>query len=89
MDIVDLRYIVFALDSKIESHDGKVFSKLADARIFVKDCIEEKWADKLILGSFVLDDSGEMNIEFIETFGMHTSKKKIEQLDLFATLHNR
>ena len=89
MDIVDLRYIVFALDSKIESHDGKVFSKLADAKIFIKDCIQEQWADKLILGSFVLDNSGEMNIEFIETFGMHTSKKKIEQHDLFASTHNR
>jgi len=35
----------------------------------------------------VLDDSGEMNIEFIETFGMIISKKKIEQLDLFASIH--
>ncbi len=84
MKVEDLRFIVFVLDSTIEQHDGKVFSNIADARLFVKDCIDENWGSKMIIGSFVFNlQQKEMNIEFIETFGLNTSKKKIQQLDLF------
>jgi hypothetical protein len=83
LDPRNLKYIVFVLDSKFEQHDGKVFSSLPDAREFVSDCINEKWGNKMIIGTFVLQDAREMEIEFIETFGLNTSKKKIEQLNLF------
>lgn len=88
MDIIDLRFIVFILDSKREAHDGKVFPSLIKAREFVRECIDEKWGNKMIIGSFVNDNSEEMNIEFIETFGLSTSKSKIDQLELF-TNYNR
>lgn len=83
-NVEDLRFIVFILDSKIEQHDGKVFCTFQDARAFCQDCINDKYGSKFIIGSFVLTTHREMNIEFIETFGLSTSKKKLEQLDLFA-----
>ncbi len=90
MKVEDLRFIVFVLDSTIEQHDGKVFSNLSDARKFVKDCIDEKWGNKMIIGSFVFNpEHREMNIEFIETFGLGTSKKHITQLDLFQSLKQK
>ncbi len=86
----DLRFIVFVLDSKIEQHDGKVVTSMDDARKFVKDCIDEKWGEKMIIGSFVFNpDHREMNIGFIETFGLGTSKKNITQLDLFQSLKQK
>jgi len=84
MKVEDLRFIVFVLDSKIEQHDGKVFTSMYDARKFVKDCIDEKWGSKMIIGSFVFNqEHKEMNIEFIETYEFPFSKKKISQLNLF------
>ena len=83
MKVEDLRYIVFCLDSKVEYHDGKILHGIQDARNFIQDMINENLADKFILGSFVLSDSKEINIEFIETFGMKTSKKNLNQLQLF------
>lgn len=84
MKVEDLRFIVFVLDSKIEQHDGKVFTSMCDARRFVKDSIDEKWGDKMIIGSFVFNpEHREMNIEFIESVGFPHSKKDIKQLSLF------
>jgi hypothetical protein len=84
MSIDKLRYIVFLLDSTVDQHDGKVFCSIKDAREFCKDAIDDHYASKFIIGSFVLDGSSEMNIEFIESFGLKTSPRKKEQLNLFS-----
>jgi hypothetical protein len=85
MEGKDLRFIVFVLNSKVEYHDGKVFVSLKDAREFVRDTMEVKYGDKAVIGTFVDDGSQEMNIEFIETIGLKTSKK-VSQLNLFKAL---
>ncbi len=78
------KYIVFLVDCKHKQHDGKVFSSLRDAREFVRKYQEEKWATQFIIGSFLYDqNSPDMNITLIETFGFKNDKKQIEQLTLF------
>lgn len=81
--IIDIRYIVFCIDSKIAQHDGKVFSNLRDAKSFILDCSLDHYCSKFIIGSFTLNNSKEMNIHLIETFGFNHSVKNINQLSIF------
>lgn len=83
MDISDLRYIVFCLDSKFKDHDGKIFISLSDARQFATVCMEDHYCDKFIIGMFVQGNHQEINISKIETFGFKNSKKDINQRSLF------
>lgn len=87
MNVQDLRYIVFVLDSTVDQHDGKVFRSISDAKEFCNDCINDQYGSKFIIGSFVNNDHEEMNISYIESFGLKTSVKKLTQLDLFK--HNK
>lgn len=83
LNVQQLRYIVFVIDSTFDDHDGKVFSDVRRAREFIKDCTDNEWASKFIIGSFINDGTAEMEIHFIEEYGY---KKKItdkNQLSLF------
>lgn len=82
--IEKLRYIVFLIDSKIKDHDGKVFCSYEDAKIFIHDTLNENYADKAIIGIFVIDDHAkEMRITNIESIGFNGDKKNTNQLKLF------
>lgn len=79
-----LRYIVFLIDSRIDEHDGTVYSSKDDAIEFAKRSITEKYCTQAIVGCFVLDIHSEyQNISKIKMIGYRGSKKKVEQLCLF------
>ncbi len=81
----NLRYILFLIDSKIKEHDGKIFCSFEEAKEYAKDCIADNYADKAVIGMFLLDKSSkEMLIGKVETIGFKGDKKKIEQLQLFS-----
>ena len=80
----NLRYILFLLDTKIKDHDGKIFCSFQEAKEYAKDCIADNYADKAVIGMFLLDKrSKEMLISKVETIGFKGDKKKVEQLQLF------
>lgn len=86
--VENLRYIVLLLESKYKDHDGKVFIDLSEAREWCKDVIEEKYADKIVIGMFVNHNTRQMNISLVETYGFAGDKKDPHQLKLFETFKN-
>jgi hypothetical protein len=82
-DISEARYIVFLIDTKYKGHHGKVFCLLKDAREYAEDCINDKDADKAVVGMFVWSEMGDMLISHVETIGFRGDKKRTNQLDLF------
>lgn len=95
MDPQDLRYIVFMLNpntqqyfgnKRINTHDGKIFCSLSDAKEYAVDAIEDNHCTRFAVGVFVLDKQSEtMGISSVETFGFRNDKKNINQLDLFQS----
>lgn len=84
MEAEKLRYIVFVIDSKYKSHDGKIFSSVEEAREFVVDTMHYDYGDKAVIGCFYLDkDSKEMLITHIDSIGFKGDKKNINQTQLF------
>ena len=84
MQIENLRYIVFVIDSKYKSHDGKIFSSVEEAREFVVDTMDYDYGDKAVIGCFHLDkDHKEMLITHIDSVGFKGDKKNINQTQLF------
>jgi hypothetical protein len=83
-----LLYIVFCIDSKFQSHDGKVFPSLRDAREFAYDCMKDNYCDKFIIGQFIVENCESMLISAIETFGFATKIKDINQLSLFTNYNS-
>lgn len=84
MEASNLRFIVFAIDSKYKDHDGKVFLSKKDAENFAVDLIKEKYSDKAIIGMFYNDSNAkEMLITLIQTLGFNGDKKNLDQLELF------
>lgn len=82
--VENLRYIVFLIESKFKEHDGMVFASLTEAREYCKSTIKKQYADKLVIGSFVMEqNASEMFINTIETYGFKGDKKNTEQLKLF------
>jgi hypothetical protein len=81
--IKSARFIVFLIDTKHKGHHGKIFCLLKDAREYAKDCINEKDADKAVVGMFVWSEMGNMTISHVETIGFRGDKKRTNQLDLF------
>ena len=80
-----IRYIVFLIDSKIKQHDGKVFASLDEAREYITGTLDGVYADKAVIGMFVLDyNSRDMLITMIETIGFKGDKKQHHQLELFS-----
>lgn len=80
----NVRYIVFLIDSKYKSHDGMIFSNIHEAREYCQDVIDDHYADKVIMGSFVMEQNvKEMYISQVETFGFKGDKKQTKQLELF------
>lgn len=78
------RYIVFLIDCEFKDHDGKVFTSLVRAREFANNIIREEYADKAVIGMFVIDlQEQEMLISTIETIGFKGDKKSLNQLKLF------
>jgi len=78
------RYILFLIDSKIKDHDGKIFCSLQDAREYAKDTINEKYADKAVIGMFVWNEQAkEMLISMVETIGFKNDKTNVTQMELF------
>jgi hypothetical protein len=81
----NLRYIIFAIDSKEKQHDGKIFASYQEAKEYAADLIADKFADKTVIGMFHIDkDSKEMFISQIETIGFAGDKKNVNQLNLFS-----
>lgn len=81
-----VRYIVFLIDSHIKDHDGKIFCSFNEARDYAQDTISEKYADKAVVGMFVMNSSAkEMLITMVQTIGFKGNKKNASQLDLFKT----
>lgn len=84
MELANALYILFLIDSKIKDHDGKIFCSLNEAREYAKDTINEKYADKAVVGMFVWDDGArEMLITMVETIGFKADKTNVTQLELF------
>jgi hypothetical protein len=84
MNIENLRYIVFLIDSKIKQHDGKIFSSLDDAKSFTYNLLEDNYADKAVIGMFYNDiNIKELLITSIYTIGFNGDKKNFRQLQLF------
>ena len=84
LNINNLKFIVFVVESDHKQHDGRIFAKLEDARQFLNDCIKENWGDKFILGQFLFEkEQRDMLITLVETFGFKGDVKKINQLTLF------
>lgn len=79
-----LRYIVFLIDTKIKDHNGKIFSDYNEAREYTSNCINEQYADKAVIGMFLLNPNHkEMFISNVETIGFARDKKDVNQLQLF------
>jgi hypothetical protein len=78
-----LHYIVFLLDCKGKNHDGKLLKSYTAAKAFCKDVIDEHYADRIIIGTVMLDGNEEMNIQLIETVGFKNDVKHFNQLNLF------
>lgn len=94
MEIQNLKYIVFLLNSetqqylsdgrRIDTHSGSVFSNLQTAKEYAREAIKENLCKRFVIGVFVYDNQAEqINIDLIETFGFKNDKKKINQLQLF------
>ncbi len=79
-----IRYIVFLIDSKLKDYDGMVFASLQDAQEWVKDAVKTNYADKFLIGHFVMNDQLRAHIGQIESYGFDKKKKqKPEDLQLF------
>lgn len=76
-------HIVFLIESKYKSHDGKLFSSFRDAKLFCAEAIQEHMADKYVIGTVNIGPGSESNICLIETYGFKNDKKSFEQLDMF------
>lgn len=84
VDSTSLRYILFLIDSKIKDHDGHIFCSLSEAREYAHDTISENYADKAVIGMFVIDQQAkDMLITMVETIGFPGDKKHTNQLELF------
>jgi hypothetical protein len=84
MKAENLRYIVFLIDSKVKEHDGKVYCSIDDAREYAQDVIDEKYANKAVIGMFYMDQNAEiMSITMVDTIGFKGDKKNVNQLTLF------
>lgn len=84
MEVENLRYVVFVIDSKYKDHDGKVFATLDAAREFIMYSLCFDYADKAVIGCFYLDNnSKEMNITQIDSVGFKGDKTNINQTKLF------
>jgi hypothetical protein len=85
MDRNQIRYIAILIDSKIKEHDGKVFCSIDDAMEYAMNVINENYADRAVIGMFVIDMlARESIITMIDTLGFTGDKKKINQLKLFG-----
>lgn len=69
---------------RIETHDGKIFCSLPDAKEYASDAIKEKYCTRFAIMVFVMEKEAEtMGITMVETYGFRNDKKNINQLDLF------
>lgn len=84
------RYILFMLDSKYKDHDGKIFCSYQEAREYASDCLAEEWyCNKAVIGMFTIDTQArEMLITMVETIGFKGDKKRVQQLQLFASANH-
>lgn len=84
LDVKNLRYIVFLIDSRVKQHDGYIFSSHKEAEDYANDAIKEKYSSKAVIGLFHIDlHCQEMMITKVDTIGFVGDKKKAHQLDLF------
>jgi len=94
MEIENLRYIVFMLDTEsqsflsdgrsIDKHIGVIECNLKDARDYAMDALKNKLCTRFVIGKFVLDPQAEnMCISAVETYGFKKDKSNPEQLELF------
>lgn len=86
MDARDCRYVVLCIDTKAKDHEGRVFADLREARRMANEVISEGYADKAVIGMFVLKtDAMEMYVSHVEAIGFQGDKKNIDQLELFKS----
>jgi hypothetical protein len=84
METEAMRYILFLIDSKVKQHDGLIFCSYDDALDYARECIEEKYCNKAVIGLFVMEKEAEhMPISMVETIGFVGDKKNVNQLELF------
>lgn len=50
MEVSNLRYIVFLIDSRIKEHDGKIFANYNDAKEYAQYAIKDSYSNKFIIG---------------------------------------
>lgn len=84
MDVTDLRYVVFAIDSRYHKHEGVIKKSLAQARESAQEMLDDYTGTKMILASFILNKDAEtMYLHEVEVIDNKTSKTKLNQLKLF------
>lgn len=84
MDVTDLRYVVFAIDSRYQQHEGEIYKSHEKARRAAQEMLNDYTGTKMIIASFLLDPGAEtMYLHEVEVIDSKTSKKKLNQLNLF------
>lgn len=82
----EIRFIVFALDSRFPTqNDGRIYPKIEQARLFIQESIQEQYADKFIIASFIYRDIEHefTELKFVEAVGFGKFARNINQLMLF------
>ena len=84
MSETDLRYIVFVIDGRWHQHDGVIVNSLSEARREAREQLNDKQGTRMIIASFILDPKSEYTyLHEVEMIDSKTSKKRLEQLNLF------
>jgi hypothetical protein len=75
---------VFCIDSKYNEHEGVILTSLAEARQEAQELLNAHHGNKMILAEFTLNTERQvMYLHQVEVIDSKTSKKKLQQLDLF------
>lgn len=96
MERDEFKYVVFAFDTKtpksfkgVKRSDGMIFHSKDDADVWIKESIEDGWADKFMvcrLYSEDIDSSEPIQLYEVESVGFKINKNSSlsgTQLDLF------
>lgn len=83
MDL-QIRFIVFLIDSKYEQHDGYIFSSIAEARKYGEDSLLENYCTGVIIADFIFDkEHKEMQLHEVDKFSAKEVKRKRKMPELF------
>lgn len=80
---LDIRYVVFLIDSQYEQHEGIIFMSIEDAREYGYDALKEHMCNSVIIGWFVWEnDNSHIYMHKVEKFNL-TQMKKCNTDNLF------